>query len=668
MARVPPLNPHVPITDAMGRPTSVFLRWIQDQISKNGSIVPLTNHTEVSTVLDYVGASRGAVLYRGASLWSALNAGTSGYVLTTQGPGADPVWALAASNFLALSDTPSNYSGSRFKVPAVKFDQTGLEFVDRQTIVPNVSEREFMRNTWTLYTTGISTGWLDITWAPELGIFCAVGFQGTGTRVMTSPDGRTWTGRTEAATNQWAGVAWSPELSLFVAVATTGTGNRIMTSPDGITWTSRTNPIDNNWRGVCWSAELGIFVAVANSGTSNQVMTSPDGITWTSRSAAAANTWFDVCWSPELSLFVAVSDSGAGNRVMTSPDGITWTSRTSAADNNWRRVIWVKELGLFVTTSASGIGNRIMTSPDGITWTARTSPADNNWADVGWSPELGLLVSVASTPGTGNRVMTSTDGVNWQTQASAADANWISVAWSPQLGIFCSISSTTGVGVQNSVSAYAYPWLGGSGAPSFTGLTDTPSVYTGQAAKVVSVKADETGLEFTTPAAGSGGAWTLISRQVLGASAASVTFSAIPTTYHHLKLITVARGDTASTATALLIQFNGDTAANYRSDRENRFGATAGANTGLEIGQITAASLAANYAAMLETLIADYLNTTFYKNSLSYSHVAVAASPYSYAQNSSGYWLNTAAINQITIFPVAGNIIAGSTFSLYGIN
>jgi len=42
---------------------------------------------------------------------------------------------------------------------------------------------------------------------------------------------------------------------------------------------------------------------------------------------------------------------------------------------------------------------------------------------------------------------------------------------------------------------------GGGGATAFTDLSDVPNAYTGQAAKVVSVKGDETGLEFTTPSA-----------------------------------------------------------------------------------------------------------------------------------------------------------------------
>ena len=84
-----------------------------------------------------------------------------------------------------------------------------------------------------------------------------------------------WTIRSSAADNQWYSVCWSAELGLFCAVANdgTGTGNRVMTSPDGITWTIRSSAADNNWRSICWSAELGLFCAVSYDGTGNHVMT-----------------------------------------------------------------------------------------------------------------------------------------------------------------------------------------------------------------------------------------------------------------------------------------------------------------------------------------------------------------------------------------------------------
>ena len=86
--------------------------------------------------------------------------------------------------------------------------------------------------------------------------------------------GINWTSRTSAADNNWRSVCWSAEVGLFVAVSYNGSGNRVMTSPDGVNWTSRTPAADNNWMSVCWSAEAGLFVAVSNNGSGDRVMTS----------------------------------------------------------------------------------------------------------------------------------------------------------------------------------------------------------------------------------------------------------------------------------------------------------------------------------------------------------------------------------------------------------
>ena len=43
---------------------------------------------------------------------------------------------------------------------------------------------------------------------------------------------------------------------------------------------------------------------------------------------------------------------------------------------------------------------------------------------------------------------------------------------------------------------------GGSGATAFTGLTDVPSSYSGQAGKAVRVNSGANGLEFYTPSSG----------------------------------------------------------------------------------------------------------------------------------------------------------------------
>ena len=270
--------------------------------------------------------------------------------------------------------------------------------------------------TWTSRSAGANNSWNSVTYGS--GIFVAVSSSGSGSRVMTSPDGITWTGRTAASNNSWWDVTYAN--GIFVAVAIGGVENYVMTSPDGITWTGRTAANNNAWRSVTHGN--GIFVAVANAGSGNRVMTSPDGITWTGRSAVNDNWWKSVTYGNGL--FVAVAEFGGGSRIMTSPDGITWTGRSAVNDNSWNSVTYGN--GQFVAVAASGSGNRVMTSPDGISWTGRTAANQSDWISLTYGG--GLFVAVASV-GSGNRVMSSQDGITW-TASIAANANaWWSVTY-----------------------------------------------------------------------------------------------------------------------------------------------------------------------------------------------------------------------------------------------
>lgn len=54
-------------------------------------------HVALSYIILPVGMAQGAVLYFDGTSWSYLGAGTSGYYLKTNGPGADPSWATVTS-------------------------------------------------------------------------------------------------------------------------------------------------------------------------------------------------------------------------------------------------------------------------------------------------------------------------------------------------------------------------------------------------------------------------------------------------------------------------------------------------------------------------------------------------------------------------------------------
>lgn len=277
-----------------------------------------------------------------------------------------------------------------------------------------------------------------IAYAPELGIFAAVG----GTNLfMTSADGETWTETLSGAGNRgWSAICWSSSLLLFVAVGTSGGSPRVATSPDGTTWTVvGSTPENNSWRSVCFSPTLTLFVAVSSDGT-NRVMTSPNGTTWTAQAAAQANSWRSVCWSPSLALFVAVSSDGT-NRVMTSPNGTAWTVQTAAEANQWQSVCWSADLALFVAVSLDGT-HRVMTSPNGTAWTVQTAPS-SAWVFVIWIDALTVFVAVGA-----NALMSSTDGVTWTATLSATvlRASWTGIAWSYRAG--CAVACGPGVSMR----------------------------------------------------------------------------------------------------------------------------------------------------------------------------------------------------------------------------
>ncbi len=54
--------------------------------------LPTSRLADLTADTDVSGVAQGAVLYRGASKFNALAAGTSGYVLKAQGAGANPTW------------------------------------------------------------------------------------------------------------------------------------------------------------------------------------------------------------------------------------------------------------------------------------------------------------------------------------------------------------------------------------------------------------------------------------------------------------------------------------------------------------------------------------------------------------------------------------------------
>jgi hypothetical protein len=153
---------------------------------------------------------------------------------------------------------------------------------------------------------------------------------------------------------------------------------------------------------------------------------------------------------------------------------------------------------------------------------------------------------------------------------------------------------------------------------------------------------------------------------------ASWDVTGIPQTYNHLRIVLNARGDTAATLTETHARFNGDSSAIYdaqyllTSNTTIVAAATAALNKA-QTGEIPAASATADKAGTVVSVIADYKSTTFQKTIISDHGAMLDQTTAMRRAMNYGLWRSTAAINQITVLPTAGNFIAGSRLTIYGL-
>jgi len=148
----------------------------------------------------------------------------------------------------------------------------------------------------------------------------------------------------------------------------------------------------------------------------------------------------------------------------------------------------------------------------------------------------------------------------------------------------------------------------------------------------------------------------------------------LPAVYRHLLLEVSGRCDTGATDTqAVAIRFNNDSGGNYDDEFVQGGGATASAAESLaatqgRIGNFPAATAVASAGSGIRIEVWDYASATFQK-----SYVALNAFKRQtttgnvFSAQFAGHWRNTAAITRIQVLSVAGNFIAGTRFSLYGV-
>ena len=154
-----------------------------------------------------------------------------------------------------------------------------------------------------------------------------------------------------------------------------------------------------------------------------------------------------------------------------------------------------------------------------------------------------------------------------------------------------------------------------------------------------------------------GSTYTPLATTTLSSSAASYTFSSIPSTYTDLRLVTYS---TLTSADNTTLRFNGDTGSNYSSTYLGGNGSSASSG---RFSNTTSTYLGYIGTGVQKFDIMNYSNATTYKTVLCRSDDAS-----NWVEAAVGLWRSTAAINSVTIRCFgASSFATGSTFTLYGI-
>jgi len=153
----------------------------------------------------------------------------------------------------------------------------------------------------------------------------------------------------------------------------------------------------------------------------------------------------------------------------------------------------------------------------------------------------------------------------------------------------------------------------------------------------------------------------------LSSATATVTFGSISSAYTDLVLI--ANWGTSVNGDGTLMRFNSDTGSNYSDTELYGTGSSAGSqrrSNGAYI-DITRAIGGDGSTIYTNSIISvnNYSNTTTYKTALIRANLATGT--YAGVAALAGLWRSTSAITSVTILAASGNLLSGSTFTLYGI-
>ena len=170
------------------------------------------------------------------------------------------------------------------------------------------------------------------------------------------------------------------------------------------------------------------------------------------------------------------------------------------------------------------------------------------------------------------------------------------------------------------------------------------------------------------------GAYDAIASTTLSATAASITFRGIPSTYTHLQIRAMAINTAGASGNYTILNFNGDTGNNYSwhyvmGDGANPYSGGNSATGSIRFDQVRQSTNNNSYPQVTVMDILDYGNTS--KNTTTRALDGGDGNGAGGVSLNSGAWYNTAAVTSLTLNAYSSGSASTfgiySSFALYGI-
>lgn len=162
--------------------------------------------------------------------------------------------------------------------------------------------------------------------------------------------------------------------------------------------------------------------------------------------------------------------------------------------------------------------------------------------------------------------------------------------------------------------------------------------------------------------------YTPIATTTLGSGATSVTFSSISSAYTDLVLVASVRSDRSANNSFICSRLNSDNSTTHSYTTLTGDGTTpsSGRETSIVYDSLVGIAAASQASGTFSTVlynVQNYANTTTYKTLLVRGNDAGTS-----VRAQVGLWRSTSAVGSIYLYDYYGNnLVAGSTFTLYGV-